>query len=166
MYTETERASLTIDMQLQFKNNKTGLHWLTLVNAIQITIVYEDVFTDDGSCLLVVFYFFKRSLLLCLIYLQDLALLSVHQIKSFSNNTEFEDFSSPPQLIPRVWINDFLWAKTPQNSFYSMLCKTSRSSLKDFIVSGFASWVWRLTGLALKMMLWFLFLSIVRPLWL
>lgn len=166
MYTETERASLTIDMQLQFKNNKTGLHWLTLVNAIQITIVYEDVFTADGSCLLVVFYFFKRSLLLCLIYLQDLALLSVHQIKSFSNNTEFEDFSSPPQLIPRVWINDFLWAETPQNSFYSMLCKTSRSSLKDFIVSGFASWVWRLTGLALKMMLWFLFLSIVRPLWL
>lgn len=70
------------------------------------------------------FSFFKKSLLLCLIYLQDLALLPVHQIKSFSNNTEFEDFSSPPQLIPHVWINDFLWAETPQNSFYFMLCKT------------------------------------------
>lgn len=86
------------------------------------------------------FFIFSRGpYCFVLIYLQDLALLSVHQIKSFSNNTEFEDFSSPPQLIPRVWINDFLWAETPQNSFYSMLCKTSRSSLKDFIVSGFAS---------------------------
>lgn len=55
-----ERASLTIDMQLQFKNNKTGLHWLTLVNAIQIIIAYEDVFTADGSCLLVVFLFFQE----------------------------------------------------------------------------------------------------------